>query len=1197
MLKKVIRSHHGEVAHDHRTVGDPIHVRIYFGDDLPLGRSITITDAIDKRLDAVRPRGGGVYDPRARTITWTIEPSFRTPYVEFDAVIAKPGVIRNRATAALGVGPPERSNTVTIEATAAPPLGWVPFSDTGSQVPRTWMKDETTTGITVRFDVPGIFVQQEVIDGVRYHRISLPGCAETIEVGRPQVPVIGEALEVPFGVDLTAEVVRAAHVELRSYTVLPAQQPPIDAEPPHPFSIDTTTYRTNARYPAVPVSITPEDIGVIRGHRVLLLKVHPATYNPVRHVLTVVTSIEVRVKYSRPAQVTGVNRRILSPPFEDLLQGTLLNYRRPERFDRVGGAGHEQQRTACDYLIITADSLYDESEPTNPVRRLAEWKARKGYRTKIVRVGDLRGGNTAAAVQTYLKSAYDAWDPPPSYVLLVGDSDLVRPAEGHDHPGDTASLPIPRLNTDLYHVTVDGSDYFPDMFVGRLPADDVPHLTEVVDKIIAYEQNPPPAPTGFYTNVSLVGLFSEAFETPPVITGQEDRPWITNLETVRDFLQGEGYAVDRIYATDTGFPGDPTAQDPRRFHDGTALTNDLLHPQFGWDGDTNRITDALDAGRFLVVYQGHGGWQGWVHPRLANHDLSGLLQNDLAPLVVSITCKTGWFDNEIDDDAHGGKPSLVESDESFAEALLCQPRAGAIGFIGMTRSSSTTKNNFLMLGAVKALWPTFRPQPHWVDYPDPPQGDQIALRRLGQISAFSKMFMARAYGPDDYRRAHFEMHHLFGDPEMPVWTSEPLALEVDHPKGVGADGVQEFVVKVADRDGDHGVCGATVVLTRDSRMVQMRQTNTNGVAVFSLASVGPGDLDLTITALGCRPYLGVLEVTAGGAELNVLDPDDGPEEQVVRVAGCGFSGSEDVEVRFGSEPPVLVTTTAVGEFGQTVPGFELRVPAGHVHGLVNVTAAGVTSQRRAVRVFHVRDKNPVDPWLYDQWNSATWSVHPGDNPTWHNPDIQLYDSSGRPVDSSNLEVGQRYSVRATVRNAAGFDAENVTVVYRWENYGAGGPWQAFAVPSVVVDAPASGTTTADNEFLPFVTGHVCVLVTLEHPEDVDLTNNSGQENLHVGYAGSPAEACFTVWNRTKTAAPVHFEVRQLFGADEQRILWESRVKHPEPQILESGDRAEACVVVDPGKADVQPGTTAEFAVTCFIGSTMIGGVNLRITRK
>lgn len=1203
MFRKVIRSHLGEVTQDHRTIGDPIRYRIYYDTVLPAARTMSITDKVGPGLEAVKPRNGGVYDPSTRTITWTIKdrPSFKKSYVEFGAVVANPGVITNRASATSGIGRPVRSNVVTTEVAAAPPTGWIPLiPDTADgEVARTWMKDETTTGITVRFDTPGIFVQEVRVDGVAYQRVTVPGRAGSTEVGKPEVPVLGEILEVPFGVDFTPEILRDESVELRGYNVLPSQPPRIDADAPrYPFTIDATTYQTDAQYPDVPVRIVSEDIGVIRGHRLLLLKVHPVAYDPVTEVLTVHTSLEVRLSFSKPAQVKAISRRLLSPHFEDMLSVAVLNHKDQERFDEGGGTDDEKEQIACDYLIIVLDTLHDPDDPTNPVRRLAEWKEQKGYRTKVVEVGDISGGNTAASISAYLQTAYDTWSPPPSYVLLVGDSNVVKPGAGHDHPGDDdPAAPIPRVNTDLSHVTVDGSDYFPDMFIGRLPADSLKHTTDMVDKIIAYEQNPPatPANAGFYTDASLIGLFTETDANPVVVmNGEEDRPWIANLESVRDFLLGEGYGVDRIYATDTGFPGNPAAQDPLRFHDGTALPSNLRPPQYGWDGDANQIGDAIDDGRFLITYRGHGWWGGWSEPSFDSVGVAGLTQNDLNPFVVSLTCQTGWFDNEADDDTHGGR---LAGDESFAEVMMRRPRAGSIGFIGMTRNSWTGMNDFLVFGAVKAIWPTFAPDPRWASHPDLPPGEQVALRRLGQISAFSKMFMARAYGPDDYRRCEFEMHHLFGDPEMPVWTGAPQDLDVDHPKGIGADGVQEFVVKVTDRAGGQGIHGAAVVLTRNGKIVQMRQTHTNGVAEFALTSVGNGDLDLTVTSLGYRPYLGTLEVTADGAELNVLDPVNGPENQVVRVGGRGFSSGEDVDVRFGSEPPFTVTADGVGEFGQAAPWVEFMVPVGHAHELVNITAHGATSQRRAVRVFQVRDKNPVDLWLYDQWNAGTWSVNPGDNPTWNNPDIQLYDSNGIPVDSSNLQVGQPYTVRVTVRNAAGYDAPNTNVVYQWENYGAGGPWQAFANPYVAVDAPASGTTTADNEFLPFVTGHVCVRVTLEHPEDIDTSNNSGQENLHVGYASSPAEACFTVWNRTKVQAPVHFEVRQLFRDDEPRILWESWVKHPDPQILGPGERGKACVVVDPHKADVPRGTTAEFAVTCFVGAEMIGGVNLLITRK
>jgi hypothetical protein len=139
---------------------------------------------------------------------------------------------------------------------------------------------------------------------------------------------------------------------------------------------------------------------------------------------------------------------------------------------------------------------------------------------------------------------------------------------------------------------------------------------------------------------------------------------------------------------------------------------------------------------------------------------------------------------------------------------------------------------------------------------------------------------------------------------------------------------------------------------------------------------------------------------------------------------------------------------------------------------------------------------------------------------------------------------------------------------------------------------------AQTNFQPQATGHLCLQVSIEHLEDIGATNNTGRENLHVGFSSSPANVCFKVWNQFKKPAPVHLEVRQLIkpGNTKER-LWGSWVKHPEPQILQPGDVADVCVIVNPDKADVGSGTTAEFAVTAFIGKKMIGGVNLVITNK
>ena len=375
-------------------MGDRIRYRIYYGGVYAsIGPEIAITDQVEKGLGNITVFNGGVYNGTTRTIRWTVPSrSFKKrPYVEFEAVIESGGVIANQATASGPGFRQAKSNVVETTVYERPDLGWVPMfeEEIEGAPPRAYMKDETTMGTTVRFDTAGLFIHEETVDGVAYHNLEIPSRAGLTDVGKPELPVVGEIIEVPFGVNFSPEIVKAETVELRGYNVYPAQEPQIDlahsgstvrpvgiddihlrpigapvvVEPS--FALDAPTYLADSDYPNTPVTISSEDIGVIRGRRVLLLKVNPVQYNPARRTLTVHKTLEVRLEFNRPAQITGVEKRLQSPAFEEFFSATLLNYKPQERFRSEGGGGDEQ--LGCDYLIITHDNFYTQSDPNNPV--------------------------------------------------------------------------------------------------------------------------------------------------------------------------------------------------------------------------------------------------------------------------------------------------------------------------------------------------------------------------------------------------------------------------------------------------------------------------------------------------------------------------------------------------------------------------------------------------------------------------------------------------------------------------------------------------------------------------------------------------------------------------------------------------------------------------------------------------------------
>jgi hypothetical protein len=48
---------------------------------------------------------------------------------------------------------------------------------------------------------------------------------------------------------------------------------------------------------------------------------------------------------------------------------------------------------------------------------------------------------------------------------------------------------------------------------------------------------------------------------------------------------------------------------------------------------------------------------------------------------------------------------------------------------------------------------------------------------------------------------------------------------------------------------------------------------------------------------------------------------------------------------------------------------------------------------------------------------------------------------------------------------------------------------------------------------------------VEHLEEIDASNNTGKENLHIGYSSSPIEVCFIVWIPINDPTPVYFGLR------------------------------------------------------------------------
>jgi hypothetical protein len=1242
LQRKVIVTSLGEVTKNTKYAGEINEYKIYYKNTARIDANMRIIDRLDKGLSEVKVDLPGKYYSDEHMIVWELGlvKSGNAGSVTFKAKVGDYNSIKNSALIHIGtktqldtlvsikqvepsdkiIKKPEETgirlrklieietNEVITNTCSSPTLGWIPFEADAKlgDVPQSTMKDETTTGSMVNFNVPGIFAREYNRDKVLYHRLTMPGKGLLENVGKPELPLLGQIIEVPKDVTFSLKIVKTKTVRLDCYNVYPAQEPRIDSPGTTPaFTIDKATYLSDKSYPADLAAITAQDIGVIRGHRLVFLKVNPIQYNPVTRKMIGYSQIEVRIKYNKPAQIGSIDKRLLSPAFENMLDSAVLNIKDQDRFfiDSNGADDDDQkERNGCDYLIITHDNFYNANDANNPVVRLKAWKQQKGLSVKIVKTSDIPNGNTADDIKNYIANIYNTWSPVPTYILLVGDSEFIPTNYETQHSSHNNT----DVGTDLYYVTVDGgaNDYFADIFIGRLSVDTIAQTTTVIDKIINYERNPTNT-AAFYTSSSVIALFEDDDDPPPPPDpdpedGTEDRPWIENIEEIREDLINRGYTVDRVYATSSGWPNDPASDIPVDYEDGTVLPADLQQANgFQWNGSGADITNAITAGRFLLSYRDHGsrgGWSGFIG--FDRGDIDALNNADRLPIVLSLACENGWFDNETDDAAL----NTNNNSECFCEHFQRRNNGGSVAIIGATRVSWTGKNDFLMFGFHQAMFPDFAPNPPITGYPAIPGIVSAPLLRMGQILNFGKVYMANTYNHSTGRLITFEMYHLFGDPEMPIWTEAPASFDVTFPDKIGSKGEQDFVVKVKNSADGSAVHLAQVVLTQSDNILKVVQTDPGGIARFTLNGPASGDMQLTVTKSNYRPFEEKITVTANGAQINRLDPEDGPDNQVVHIGGKDFDSNENVHIYFDS---VLKNTAAAsaGEFGQSgVEDIDITVPSPYDLKPVNIQAKGQDSDRAGVDVFQVRSDNPIDLYMYDQWDNSTWHLHNGNNPTWNNPDVQLYEAgTNNPVESNNLTAGHNYTVKVQVHNDTGFEAKNVKVTVRWANYGAGQPenvWSDVDVDEITIPAHTIGT--AEVTWAPATTGHLCLRADIYHLEDINTGNNKGQENCHVGPTSSPAEVSFMLWNPTKEPAMIYLELRQLVRKDEQgrtARLWGSWIKHPDPQLMKPGERREVTVFIDPDPADVKPGETEEFALTAFIKKKMIGGVNFIIKKN
>jgi hypothetical protein len=457
------------------------------------------------------------------------------------------------------------------------------------------------------------------------------------------------------------------------------------------------------------------------------------------------------------------------------------------------------------YMIIAAD------EYVSSLADLVAWKTKVGFKVSLHPTSET--GSSRDAIRNFVRNAYQNWDEPPLYLLLVGDVDKVPTGDIDGYVSD-----------NIYGAVdgADGVDFIPDIYVGRFVANTPFDVDVQVAKTVGYESQPDTlASGGEWFGRGLMVAANQGSSTP-----------LPTLHWAADELLGIGYTqVDSCF------------QGPRVGHIGRQ------------DGPPC-VKYYVDRGVSVLGYRGWArGDDGWEYPLYDLTHVPLLANGWKLPVVFSIVCHTGNF-GRVGTDCFG---------EVWMKTGTPQEPRGAVGFIGTAETWSHSRwNDRVAIG----IWESFCSDGvHRLS-------ELLADAKISMLEHFpDELYMDTApISPEESVEYYAYIYNALGDPGLAIWTAKPSPLNVQHAATL-THGQNTIDVQVRRRIGAAPVAGATVALSQDGVPIGVAYTAADGSAQVPVVMASQNPVTLTVTGENLYPWSVELPVVTAAGYLTCTDAE------------------------------------------------------------------------------------------------------------------------------------------------------------------------------------------------------------------------------------------------------------------------------------------------------------------------------------
>lgn len=694
--------------------------------------------------------------------------------------------------------------------------------------------------------------------GNNYVDILTESMCYTDEVGSPKIPYCVKSFVIPNNAK-TPEVkitVTSRRLIGEDLLITPAQNPiPIGGEYVGWTGPNNEVYNSSKPFPGQYAEIISDRRDF--GYRIVSIKFCPIEYIPLERKLylcefsfSLEYSVDKMVSYASPTPKKQSNR--LSLLDREYVRSIVDNYDMidiPKQF--ISSDVPSEEVVVPEYLIITNESL------KNTFQILADWKTKKGVPTIIETVESIvkkyRGADTQERIRNYLtdiESVYGSM-----YVLLGGDTNIIPVRVKKSRSSTDKGL----YAVDYYYACAgngnwrtDGNGLFINDFgdnafeltfkLGRAPVENMEESEIFVNKVINYEKCFGIEDTRYYNNSLVVDAFISNGQCNSYLVFDDAKDsLVSNYDNYRNNIREDAkswFLFDDYLGRGSDRCMYYNAWERIICYVDTINNKDYYDPVPG--GTCAPGNEELSSAGFINALN-NGGNSNYGHFHFVYH------MDHSSPDAMGASSKMknqSISRSDVDHLSNGNYSQIVMSSgctpaditkDCIAEHFLNNPNGGAVAFIGNTDIGWSDE-----YGQYKQFCnELYRKTPSLTD-----RYDLSYLHIMANTDNKSPVNLSNC------------SLHLFGDPEMQVWTGVPQDLHVSITPNSIKNGNATVSVTI---DNLPNTQLATVCL-RKTDEVYVVKTIQNGTQSFVVSPKTTGVIEVTVTSHNFRPFEATIPV-------------------------------------------------------------------------------------------------------------------------------------------------------------------------------------------------------------------------------------------------------------------------------------------------------------------------------------------------